>query len=258
MTKIFVFILGSIIGSFLNVCIHRLPKDESIVIPPSHCPGCKNKIEWYDNIPMLSYIILKGRCRSCKAKIDMRYFMVEVLTAALLLALFITFGLTTRFFAYSVLTCGLIVATFVDFEINEIPDEVSLGGIVAGLLLSFIFPSILGEASRFSGLLRSFLGVLAGGGSIYLIGFLGKLAFKKEAMGGGDVKLMAMIGAFLGWKLVILIFFIAPIFGAAVGIVQRIKSGREIIPYGPYLSLAALIAIFFGDRILQLLLYGIY
>ena len=256
--KLIIFAFGCIIGSFLNVCIYRLPKGESIVNPPSHCPGCKKNIEWYDNVPILSYIILRGRCRSCKAKIRPRYFVVELLTATLMLALFIAFGLTPRFFAYSVLTFGLIVATFVDFEINEIPDEVSLGGLAAGLALAFIFPSILGEASRFSGLLKSLLGVLAGGGSIYLIGFLGELAFKKEAMGGGDVKLMAMIGAFLGWKLVILTFFIAPIFGAAVGIVQRIKSGKEIIPYGPYLSLAALVAIFFGDHILQLLLYGMY
>jgi len=133
-----------------------------------------------------------------------------------------------------------------------------LGILAVGLALSFAFPSALGETSRHLGILNSFLGALAGGGSIYLIGFLGELVFKKEAMGGGDVKLMAMIGAFLGWKLTILAFFIAPIFGSIFGIILRIKDGRDIIPYGPHISLAALVAIFFGDKILNMFFYGLF
>ncbi len=253
-----VFLLGSIIGSFLNVCIYRLPKGESIISPPSHCPNCKKNIPWHDNIPILSYLVLQGKCRFCDVKINFRYFLIEVLTALLMLSLFIAFGLTSKFIAYSILTCGLIVATFVDFEIQEIPDQVSIGGLVIGLALSYTNPSIFDEYVRLHGLLNSFLGALAGGASIYLIGFLWKLAFKKEAMGGGDVKLMAMIGSFLGWKLVVFVFFAAPLFGAIVGIILKIKDGRNIIPYGPYLSLAALIAIFFGEKIIGLLLYGIY
>ena len=254
MDKMLVFIFGSIIGSFLNVCIYRLPKARSIVFPASYCPNCKRPIYWYDNIPLLSYIVLGGRCRFCKAKISFRYFIVELLAATVLTLLFVFFGISPKFFAYSFLSAELIIATFVDFEISEIPDEISIGGVFAGLIVSFAFPGIFGLSSRPVALLASFLGALAGGGSIYLMGFLGELVFKKEAMGGGDVKLMAMIGSFLGWKMVLLTFFLAPLFGAAVGIVLKLKYGRETIPYGPYLSLAALVAIFFGEKILRLLL----
>lgn len=257
MAERIVFLVGAIIGSFLNVCIYRLPKNESIILPSSHCPNCKKNIPWYDNIPILSYLVLKGKCRFCKTKIHFRYFLVEVLTALLMLSLFIAFGLTSKFFAYSILVCGLIIATFVDFEIQEIPDQISIGGLIIGIVLSYAIPSIFDEYLRPHGLLDSFLGVLAGGSSIYLMGFLGELVFKKEAMGGGDVKFMAMIGSFLGWKLVIFTFFLAPLFGAVVGIILKIKDGRNIIPYGPYLSLAALVSIFFGERILQFLFYGL-
>jgi len=255
---IFIFMFGAIIGSFLNVCIHRLPKNESIINPPSHCTACGKNIPWYDNIPMLSYLILMGRCRFCKGRISFRYFIVELLTALISYLLFMRFGMTAKFFAYAAFVSGLIVATFVDFEIQEIPDQVSIGGIAAGLILAAIFPSIFDTASRFAGILNSILGVAVGGGSIYAMGVLGKLVFRKEAMGGGDVKLMAMIGAFLGWKLVIFTFFVAPIFGAVVGIILKLKDGREIIPYGPYLSLAAVIAAFYGNRILGIFFGGLF
>ena len=258
MGTILVFILGSIIGSFLNVCICRMPKNESIVFPSSHCPNCKKSIFWYDNIPIFSYLALAGKCRSCKAKISFRYPLVEGLTALLLTALFIAFGMSPKFFAYSVMTCGLLVATFIDFEIQEIPDEISLGGIVIGSLLAMAFPSILGEASRVHGLLNSLIGAVAGAGSIFLLGVLGKMAFKKEAMGGGDVKLMAMIGSIIGLKLVILTFFIAPFLGVVPGIISKLKNGAETIPYGPFLSAAALISVFFGNSILGLLFGGLF
>jgi len=256
MDKIFVFVFGAVIGSFLNVCIHRLPKRQSVAVPPSHCPACKKDILWYDNIPVLSYIILGGRCRFCKVRISPRYLLVELLTAAIFLALYTAFGPGIKFFGYSIMTAGLIVATFVDFEIGEIPDEVSLGGLAAGLLISAAFPGLFDTVSRFESLTGSALGMLAGGGSIYALGVLGSIAFKKEAMGGGDVKLMAMIGSFLGWKLVLFTFFVAPVFGAIIGVASKIKSGNETIPYGPYLSLAAVLAIFFGNRILEFLFYG--
>ena len=253
MDKMLVFIFGSLVGSLLNVCIYRIPKGKSIIFPPSSCPNCAKSIPWHDNIPILSYILLGGRCRFCKAKISLRYLLVELITACLALALYMVFGPTPKFAAYAVMACGLIVATFVDFEINEIPDEISIGGFIAGLAFAFLFPSILGAGSRWQALLWSAIGSLAGGGSIYLMGFFGEMVFKKEAMGGGDVKLMAMIGAFIGWKMVLLTFFVAPLFGAVVGLILKIKDGREIIPYGPYLSLAALVAIFFGEQILRLL-----
>ena len=253
-----IFIFGSMIGSFLNVCIYRMPKNESIVFPASHCPNCKKNIFWYDNIPILSYLILAGKCRSCKSKISFRYPLVEALTALLLTVLFIAFRISPKFFAYSIMSCGLIVATFIDFEIQEIPDEISLGGLVVGLLLALLFPSILGEASRVHGLLNSLIGAVVGGGAIYSLGVFGKFAFKKEAMGGGDVKLMAMIGSIIGWKLVLLTFFIAPFLGVVPGIISKFKSGAETIPYGPFLSLAAIISIFSGNRILSLLFGGLF
>ncbi len=258
MDKIVAFIFGSIVGSFLNVCIYRLPKGRSVVVPGSYCPNCTAAIHWYDNIPILGYIFLGGRARCCKAKISIRYFIVEIFTASIFLVLFSTFGLTPKFFAYAVMVSGLIVATFVDFEIQEIPDEVSIGGLGLGLALAVTFPSILNETTRLNGFLNSILGALAGGGMIYVMGMLGEFAFKKEAMGGGDVKLLAMVGAFIGWKLVLLTFFLAPVFGSVVGIILKIRHGRDIIPYGPYLSLAAVCSIFFGEKILRMLFYGMY
>jgi Type II secretory pathway, prepilin signal peptidase PulO and related peptidases len=258
MDKLIVFTLGAIVGSFLNVCIYRLPKGRSIIVPGSHCPNCTAAIHWYDNIPIFSYIFLGGKARCCKAKISSRYFIVEVLTAAAFLILYLSFGLTSKFFAYAILASGLIIATFVDFEIQEIPDEVSIGMLPVGLTLVIAFPSILNEATRLGGFFNSFLGVLAGAGMIYAMGMFGEFVFKKEAMGGGDVKLLAMIGAFIGWKLTILTFFLAPVFGSVVGIIMKIKHGKDIIPYGPYLSLAAMCSIFFGEKILHLLFYGLY
>lgn len=258
MQNLFVFIFGAIVGSFLNVCIYRLPKKLSVVKPRSFCPACSKKIAWYDNIPLVSFAVLMARCRSCRAKIPVRYFLVELITASLGLLLFLAFGMSARFFAYFILTAGLIIATFVDFEIQEIPDEVSILGIVIGLAASLIAPSIFGTDSVLASARSSFIGALAGGMSIYLMGFFGEMVFKKEAMGGGDVKLLAMIGAFLGWKLAIFVFFTAPLFGAIVGVIQKVKYKRETIPYGPYLSLAAVVAVFWGDRIIQLFFYNTF
>jgi leader peptidase (prepilin peptidase)/N-methyltransferase len=179
-----------------------------------------------------------------------------LLTAFILVSLFLTFRESlSRFFGYSILASGLIVATFVDIELTEIPDEVSLGCLVLGMIFGFVFPANLGESSHIFGLLASIAGAAAGGLSIYLMGAFGKALFRKEAMGGGDVKLMAMIGSFLGWKLVLLAFFIAPISGAIVGIVLKIRDGQEVIPYGPHLSLAALVTVFWGEKIVRLFGY---
>ena len=248
-----IFILGLIIGSFLNVCIHRMPKKKSIFFQASHCPSCKKNIFWYDNIPVLSYMILAGECRFCKSKISFRYPVVETLTALLFTVLFIVFGMSPKFFSYSIMTCGLIVATFIDFKIQEIPDEISLVGIAIGFLLAFTFPSVLGATARAHGLLNAFIGAVVGGGSIFLLRIMGKAAFKKEAMGGGDVKLMAMIGSFFGLKMILLTFFIAPFLGIVPGVISKFKNCTEYIPYGPFLSAAALVTIFFGNSILGIL-----
>ncbi len=253
MDKILFFVIGAMVGSFLNVCIHRIPVGESLLFPPSHCPKCGKNIKWFDNIPILSYIVLMGRCGSCRRRIPIRYLIVEVLTATLILLLYLKFGISAKFFIYSVFTSALITVTFIDIATNEIPDQISLGGLVLGLVLSAVFPILFDTTSRTESLINSASGALAGGLTIYAMGMLGTLIFKKEAMGGGDVKLMAMIGAFLGWKLALFTFFIAPIFGASVGLFMKMRNGRETIAYGPYLSLAAVISILFSKFLLGLI-----
>lgn len=257
MQSVIVFIFGLIVGSFLNVCIHRIPIEETVVTKRSYCPHCKKTICWLDNIPVISYILLLGRCRYCKGKISPRYVIVEILTASILVLLFKFFGLDIRFFAYSVFISILIVVSFIDIKYRIIPDELSIGGIVIGFLLSVIFPSIQGFSLRLHSSVSSLLGILVGGLIIYLLGLFGNLVFKKESMGGGDVKLLAMIGAFVGWKLAIMTFFIAPVFGSVVGIILKIKKNVELIPYAPYLSLGAVISILYGNFIISYL-FGIY
>jgi len=253
MTVVLIFIAGTILGSFMNVCIYRLPRKESIVLPRSHCPLCGTTIHWFDNIPLLSYLALRGKCRSCGGRISPRYAIVEILSGLMCVLFFLHFGFAPKYFIFVYLACALIVVSFVDIRIHEIPDEITLSGIALGLVLAVLYPPLMNRTGNFASFMDSFLGVIAGGGSIYVLGYIGEFIFKKEAMGGGDVKLLAMIGAFLGWKLAIFTFFLAPFFGSIVGITLKIKEGRDIIPYGPYLSLAAVIAIFWGDDIIKAL-----
>jgi leader peptidase (prepilin peptidase) / N-methyltransferase len=264
--NIFVFLFGSIIGSFLNVCIYRMPLNESVVTPGSHCPNCKKAIPWYDNIPFVSYCLLLARCRFCKKIISPRYLLVELLTGLSFLTMFIRFGLSFDFFLYTLFICGLIVSTFIDIGYRIIPDEISVGGIVAGLLLSLAKSLFIAHnGAKFSPLIDSCLGIIVGGGIIYLTGFLFDVVYFKmlkkpaiqgetESMGGGDVKLLAMIGGFLGWKIALFTFFIAPFFGAVVGLINMAVKKDHTIPYGPFLSLAAVIGIFWMDAVLKLLL----
>lgn len=263
MLSIPVFVLGLVTGSLLNVCIYRMPRKKSIITPRSHCPRCGKTIGWFDNIPLLSYIGLRGKCRFCKEKISPLYFTVELLTGLVFLSFFNHFGLSAVFVVYTALACALIVATFIDFKIREIPDEITIPGMILGLILSFAFPQLMGKDVRFAAFIDSFVGLLTGGASIYLLSMFGTVVFRKKlkelgeesAMGGGDVKLLAMIGAYLGWKLALLVFFLAPFFGSIVGIVLKIKNDTHIIPYGPYLSLAAIIAILWGNKILSWIIF---
>lgn len=266
LAKSIAFIFGSIVGSFLNVCIHRMPLGESIVWPRSYCPKCKKKIPGYDNIPFVSYILLGARCRSCKARISFRYFLVELLTAITFAVLFSKYGLSYDFFYYMVLICGLIVATFVDIQHRIIPDEISVGGMIVGFILASVKGVSLQPASfSFWPMLNSFLGIILGGGIIYLTGAAFDLVYFKmlkkpaiqgetESMGGGDVKLLAMIGAFLGWQKAILTFFLAPFFGLIIGVINLLSKKDHTIPYGPFLSLAAVLSIFWAHKILSLIL----
>jgi len=252
---IIIFAFGLAVGSFLNVCIHRLPKDESIVNPPSHCPKCKKEIAWYDNIPLISYLALRGKCRHCGKKISPRYLIVESLTALIFVLLFREFGLSGHLLVFMVFSAVLIIATFIDFEHFIIPDVLTLGGLGLGLVLSLVYPSPFLEASsRWGAFLNSFLSASLGFVSLLVVGLLGTWMFKKEAMGGGDLKLLAMIGAFLGWKLVFLTIFLSSLVGSLVGLtllLLNLKKRLEYIPYGPYLALGALVALFVGEEIIK-------
>ncbi len=250
MICVFVFLFGSIVGSFLNVCIYRLPRGESIVFPASHCPGCRRPIPWYLNIPFVSYLMLRGRCAYCKAKIPLRYFIVEGLTAVMFVLMYLKFRVRPEFAVYSALFSVLIIISFIDIEHWVIPDELSVPGTVIGLLLSAAYPRLQGEVSRLPALRDSFFGMIFGFVSLYLIGVLGKIVYKKEAMGGGDLMLFMFIGAFLGWKLTVVAFFLAPVFGSLVGVPKLLMKKQEAIQYGPFLVLAAFVCIVFKEDIL--------
>jgi len=340
------FVFGSMIGSFLNVCIHRLPLGESIVSPPSHCPHCKYSIPWYLNVPLVTWLYLGGKCRNCGAPISIRYFLVELLTAVTFLGCWLAFGNESAWLAlvYALFLAGLITATFIDFEHFIIPDEITVGGMVVGFVCSFLLPSLHSEANVAGSLRQSALGIVAGAGIIYLILRLGKLVFgrqkvalppdtriiftetavhlpdheipyeelfyrpsdvisfhartvelvdrcyqdvrvrltpislrigdeelnpeaephleavtteivfPREAMGLGDVKFMAAIGAFLGWKAVVFSLMFSSMIGSAVGITLIVLRKREWssrLPYGPYIALAAAFWIFSGKRLVQ-------
>ncbi len=266
--SIFIFLFGTIVGSFLNVCIVRMPEEKSVLNPPSHCPQCRKPIAWYDNIPIISYLVLLGRCRDCSEPFSMRYFWVELLTGCVFLAFYHFFGFDLILIPYLFMVSCFIVTVFVDFAHRIIPDEISVGGMFFGLLFSLLIPALhnvyLTEDAWWLAHLYSLgwsvVGVLVGGGAIYAMGILGDLLFKKESMGGGDIKLMAMIGAFLGWKYALLTFFLAPFFGAVFGIIEKLRTGDTTIAYGPFIVAGALLSLFLGDQIIAWILsgYGLY
>ena len=242
---------GSMVGSFLNVCIVRLPREQSIVFPGSRCPACYHPVAWFDNIPVLSFLLLRGRCRYCRRPIRWRYPAVELLTAVSAVAVAVRFGLSAAALVYFAFVCALIVVSFVDIEFQIIPDEISLGGAVVGVLLCAALPSLQGTPSRWLAMGWSVIGVLVGGGVLYLTGLLGDFIFRKESMGGGDIKLLAMAGSILGWKLVLLTFFIAPIVALIPGLLVLLLKRSHIIPYGPFLSIGLVVSLFAGNTLLQ-------
>jgi len=243
---IIIFILGLVIGSFSNVCIYRIPKNESIVFPASHCTSCQTPIKAMDNIPVLSYFLLKGKCRNCGEKFSIRYPIVEFLTGVVYILIFLIYGRNLQTLIYAILSSALIIISFIDLDEQIIPDEISLPGIVLGFLISFFVPYI----SYFN----SLFGILTGGGIIFLIALAGLVIFKKEAMGGGDVKLAAMIGAFIGWRYIILSLFIGFFIGAVTGIVlilSKVKNKDDIIPFGPFIVLGSILTILWGKDLLS-------
>lgn len=340
------FVGGSIVGSFLNVCIHRMPLDQSLISPPSHCPHCRYAIPWYLNIPLVTWLYLRGRCRHCAAPIAARYFWVELLTAALFAGVWLCYGRLSAWQAvvYAILIAGLIVATFIDFEHYIIPDEIPLGGAAVGFVASFLLPALHGQKSPANGMRESLIGVAVGAGVIYGILRLGKWVFgrqkvklegetrvifsetavilpqqtipyeelfyrqsdtirlkartvelvdrgypevmvrlspeklhigedefdpatvphleaqaselvlPREAMGLGDVKFMAAIGAFLGWQAVIFSLMLSSMLGAVVGVGAIALGRREWssrMPYGPYIAMATVVWMFGGRELVS-------
>ena len=244
----FVFIFGAAVGSFLNVCIFRLPAHVSIVKPLSQCPHCHHPIRFYDNIPLVSYIVLMGKCRDCSGKISWRYPLVELLTALFSLFLFLKFGLTLIFLIFFIFTAVLIVIAFIDLDHQIIPDVLTLPGIPVFFLLAIFVVKIPW--------LEALIGLLVGGGMLFTIAFIYQVITKREGMGGGDIKLLAMIGGFLGWKSLIFILLFSSFSGAIVGITAMIIKKQDMkyaVPFGPFLSAAAVAYLFWGDAFMRIL-----
>jgi leader peptidase (prepilin peptidase)/N-methyltransferase len=243
---IFTFLLGCVIGSFLNVCIYRIPEGLSIVRPASRCPHCGQAILWYQNVPILSWLLLRGRCARCAAPISARYPLVEALTGFLFWFVFHTFGLQWATPVYWIFAAALVVITFIDVDHQIIPNAISLPGILVGFACSFAIPWISWS--------DSLLGILLGGGSLYLVAAGYRLLTGKDGMGMGDVKLLAMLGAFLGWQAVLPVIFFASLIGSLVGVplmILRRADSKLAIPFGPFLALGAHIYLFWGTAIIR-------
>ena len=244
--EIAAFTFGACIGSFLNVCIYRIPEGKSIVHPPSACPKCGYAIRFYDNIPILSYILLRGRCRRCRVKIPLRYPLVELTTGIAALAVFLKFGLAPATGVYFLFIAVLLVITFIDIDHQIIPDRLSLTGIPLFFLLGFWVPFISWQ--------DALIGILAGGGILYAVALVYQLLTGRDGMGGGDIKLLAMIGALIGWQGILFTIFFSSLSGTLVGLTLALPAGRSMksrLPFGPFLAAGAMAYIFFGTELIQ-------
>jgi len=262
-----VFLIGLVIGSFLNVCILRLPHGRSIVTPPSHCPGCKKGIRFYDNIPVVSFLVLRGRCRNCGEHISWQYPLVELLNGLLYVWIVQEFWISGEALLLMALCSSLIVITFIDFDHQIIPDVITLPGMLVGLTLAPFFMPALGDPLPFhldrvlpqavpylTAFFNSLIGLVLGGGPLLAIGWTWEKLRKVEAMGGGDVKLMGMVGAFLGWKNALLTIMLGALAGSVIGIALIIFTKHKmekVIPFGPFLAVGAIAALFYGSDILS-------
>ena len=250
-------VFGLILGSFFNVLIYRVPREESVVWPPSHCTSCKRTIPWYENIPVFSYIALWGKCSGCKSKISSRYPLIELVTGSCMLFLWYYYILPfltgcPAWYEYCVLVIEvlalliLIPIAIIDIEHYIIPDSITIGGTIIGFAVSFI-PGSLSPLS-------SLLGIVAGGGSLLIIGIIGSRIAKKDAMGGGDIKLMAFLGAVFGWKIALYTIMFGALFGTLFGLpllLFRLIPKDHKIPFGPFLALGVWVAVFAGDFIMN-------
>ncbi len=241
----FSFLFGTIVGSFLNVAILRLPHaDQSVVFPASHCPACKTPLKWYDNIPVLSFLALGCKCRYCKKPISWQYPFIELTMGLLSWALYAVFYFPLPFFIFFPFTAALLVIIVIDLRHQLIPDVISLPGILIGFACSFVNPNL--------NWIDSGVGILLGGGIFYAISLGYYLVTKRIGMGGGDIKLLAMIGAFLGYQSLPFVIFSSSLLGSVIGIgamIKQRKGGKTVIPYGPFLATGALLYLFFESEI---------
>lgn len=241
-----VFVFGALVGSFLNVCIHRIPGGESIAFPASHCPQCKAPIKPYDNIPVLSYLLLRGRCRSCAAGIAIRYPLVEMLGGIAAVGALCAYGLSAEALLIFAFLAALIVITFIDLDHQIIPDAISLPGIFVGFAAALLF----GTPTW----LDSLIGIALGGGLLWAVAEGYARLTGREGMGGGDIKLLAMIGAFLGWRAIPVTLLIGSLLGSVIGLSLMVVRGRDTkmaIPFGPFLAAGAVVALFWGEPLIE-------
>ena len=246
---IFAFIFGLVVGSFINVVVWRLPREQSIIYPSSHCPKCKNPIAWYDNIPIISFLLLKGRCRHCGERISLRYPVIELISGFLSIICWWCFGMSVWFFVYYAFLCALFIASVIDLEHRLIPDEISISGAVIGVGLAFIPNSKITP-------LNAIIGAGAGFLVIFLVAELYYIFTKREGMGLGDAKLLAMIGAFLGWRSLWLVIFLGSLLGIIFGLVAILMKGEGRfykIPFGPFLALGTFVSLYLSERFFALL-----
>jgi leader peptidase (prepilin peptidase)/N-methyltransferase len=269
---VFIGVLGAIFGSFLNVVIHRVPLEESITLPSSRCPSCGATIAFYDNVPMLSYVLLGGRCRSCKTHISARYPAVEALTAALWVALAWRDGLNFALPFDLVFVTAIIALIFIDAEHMILPNAITYPGIVFALIARLAIPLLMGQPHfddldmLMNGLLAgmplwaaslagAFIGAMVGGGSLWLMGWTWEKLRGIEAMGLGDVKMMFMVGAYLGWRLTIVNLFLGVLSGSLIGIVLMVRQGKRnmqmLLPFGVFLGIGAIAALLVGRQLVE-------
>lgn len=243
MYYIFILLLGLVIGSFLNVCIFRIPREESISFPPSHCTNCDNKIKAYDLVPVISFLLLRGKCRHCGERISMKYPLIELITSVLFLALYIKFGLSFDLLKFIILICFIIIIGIIDFETTDVYLKTTLPGIIIGILFIAI--------GYFNGqeVWTYIFGGLLGGGVITAIVLL------TNGMGWGDVEICLLAGVFLGFNLTIVMLFLSFVTGGILGIlliITKKRSRKDYIPFGPFISVGVIITVFLGQQLINL------
>ena len=245
-----VLITGAMVGSFLNVVIHRVPLGESVVSPRSRCPHCRHEISWWENIPVLSWMLLRGRCRGCGAGISFRYVLVEILAALLAGLLFSRMGPSGEFLFFTYFALNLLALIYIDLDHPLLPDRLTLSGLVVGL----IGAPLVSPEGLLTGFVFALNGVLVGGGLLFAVAWGYEKATGRQGMGGGDIKLLAMIGAFLGWEGALLSLFIGSLAGSVIGValmVFRGADGRLALPFGPFLAIGAYGTLFWGPQLLE-------